>query len=154
MFYILALNFCQLAYKGTHHLYIPKHEVSFYMREHFLIRLLRFILNRFCSVFQFRLYIRGCPVGWYILFHLILWQNNQAWAEAPEAHEVVNVIGNWSSAISITMPRLKLLPQHIFLCVIWSIDFHRACCGVRYDRWLDTFYHFRCAFSVVAVVNC
>ena len=112
-FFILLLNLSQPAYKVTHHLYIPKHEVSFSVQERFLIRLSRLILNRFCSVFQFRLYIQGVPkvdIYFFVGFCTKIVSLKQ---KLPK-YGVVNVIGNWSSAISLTMPRNILFPQHMF----------------------------------------
>ena len=82
--YILASSFHWLTYKGIHRLYIVRLEASFYAWEHFLIQSLPLILNRFCLVFQFRLYVRGSVTGQYILFHRIYCQNNSIGEKAFE----------------------------------------------------------------------
>ena len=54
-------------------------------RKHpFLIQLLHLILNHFCLVFQFHLYIQDCLAGQYILFHWIYCQNSPIQARALE----------------------------------------------------------------------
>ena len=83
-FYILASSLHRLTYKGTHRLYILRLKASIYVQEHFLIPLLPIILNRFCSVFQFRLYIRDCLAGQYILFQWTYCQNSLARVKALE----------------------------------------------------------------------
>ena len=82
--YILASGFHRLTYKGTYRLHIARLEASFYVQEHFLIRLLRIILDRFCLVFKFCLYIQGCFASQYILFRWTYSQNSPARAKALE----------------------------------------------------------------------
>ena len=54
------------------------------------------------------------------------------------------------------MPRNILYPQHVLFNIFRCIEFHCVCCAVSFRNVceLNTFYHFCCAFGIVAVVNC
>ena len=154
-FYILTSSPHQQTYKGTHWLYILRLEASFYTWEHFLIQSLPLILNRFCSVFQFHWYIRGCLAGHYILFHRIIAKIVRFELKLLK-DRVIDIIENWSNTTSIVLPCNILFLQHVFLSIVRCIEFHRVFCAVdiRNVCELNNFYHLCCAFGIVAVANC
>ena len=68
---------------------------------------------------------------------------------------VIDVIRNWSSAISIAVRHNILFLQHVLLSIVRYIKFHCVCCavGIKHVCELDTFCYFCCAFGIAAVVN-
>ena len=116
-FYVLASSVHRLTQRGTHRLYIPRLKVSFYVRQNFLILFLWIILNRFCSVFNFVCISEAVSqVNVYIFVGLIA--KRVQLKQKLLKYEVIDVVGNWSGAISVAMPRNILFPQHVFLSIV------------------------------------